>query len=227
MKIESLLTNNHKCDTIDESASSAADILLVTKISGGVKNKNRVNIFIDDKYDFSLDIAQLAETKLKVGQVLSKSDLSELHRLSSFGKLYARTLEWVLTRPRSEKETRDYLRRKNATNPDPIIDKLLAKNYLNDQNFAKYYLENRFQKKGISLRRLKNELRAKGLSPETIDQAIAQSPRSDAQELAKIISRKRPKYPDDQKLTQYLVRQGFDYELAKTAILENRPQPTI
>jgi SOS response regulatory protein OraA/RecX len=36
----------------------------------------------------------------------------ELKKASEFGKLYQRTLEWVLMRPRSLRETRDYLFRK-------------------------------------------------------------------------------------------------------------------
>ena len=206
MKIESLTTN------------STDEPLTITKISQGVKNPNRANIFINGKFDFSLDISQLADAKLKVGQELTKPYLSELHSRSSFGKLYQRTLEWVLTRPRSEKETRDYLRRKDCADPDQIIHKLLAKNYLNDEKFAQYYAENRFTKKGISQKRLTQELRAKGISADLISQTLAASPRSDSTEIAKIIAKKRSKY-DNEQLAQYLSRQGFNYEDIKQSLI--------
>ena len=212
MKIESLTTN------------STDEPLTITKISQGVKNPNRANIFINGKFDFSLDISQLADAKLKVGQELTKPYLSELHSRSSFGKLYQRTLEWVLTRPRSEKETRDYLRRKDCADPDQIIHKLLAKNYLNDEKFAQYYAENRFTKKGISQKRLTQELRAKGISSALINQTLAATPRSDSAEIAKIIARKSKTYSDPQALINYLIRQGFDYELSQMQVQQTDSQ---
>ena len=235
MKIEKLtdtnpqkvLTKHNQYATMSQSAGNAADFWVVTKISQGVKNPNRANIFINNKFDFSLNIAQLAEAKLKIGQTLSGPELSQLRSLSSFGKLYQRTLEWTLLRPRSIQETRDYLRQKTqATSQilaDEILQQLISKNYLNDEKFAKYYIENRFTKKGISQKRLVLELRKKGISQSIIDQALSSTPRPDHEEITKIISKKRQKY-DNNKLIQYLVRQGFDYESAKTAVLETDSQ---
>ena len=201
--------------------------LSITDIRQGVKNPNRANIFINGKYKFSLDITQLVDYKLKIGKSLTQAELSELQAASEFGKLYQRALEWVLTRPRSVKETRDYLRRKiydKKLNPDyidRIIDRLAAKHYLDDTTFATYYIENRFVKKGISQKRLRLELVKKGLAPDLIEQALATTPRDDAVEAKKIIARKRKKYPDDDKLIQYLCRQGFSYQLARSLIQDS------
>ena len=47
----------------------------ITNIKQAVKNENRVNVYVDGKYSFSLDIAQLVDFKIKVGQDLKlKSD---------------------------------------------------------------------------------------------------------------------------------------------------------
>ena len=86
--------------------------LVVTNIKQGVKNPNRANIFIDGKYSFSLDISQVVDFKLKIGQKITPEQLAELKQASEFGKLYHRTLEWVLMRPRSIRETKDYLAKK-------------------------------------------------------------------------------------------------------------------
>ena len=84
----------------------------ITNLKQGVKNPNRVNVFVDDKYSFSLDVSQVVDFKLKVGLEITPEKLSELKNASDFGKLYQRTLEWVLVRPRSVRETRDYLYKK-------------------------------------------------------------------------------------------------------------------
>ena len=84
--------------------------LIVTKISSGVKNPHRVNVFVNEKFSFSLDLAQVVDYKIRTGMEISENELTEFQHLSEFGKLYQRTLEWTLTRPHSRKEVSDYLR---------------------------------------------------------------------------------------------------------------------
>ena len=222
--------------------------MIVTDLKQGLKNPNRVNVFIDGKFSFSLDVAQVVDYKLKKGVAISVEKLQELKSASEFGKLYQRTLEWVLMRPRSVKETRDYVVgkfRKSSSDAlvparrygrdfarpllvsrgwssedfselsNRIITRLLDKGYLDDQKFAEYYVENRFVKKGVSGKRLKMELMKKGISNEIIDEVL--NGRNDEEELDRMIARKRAKY-DDEKLIQYLCRQGFSYELVKEKI---------
>ena len=203
---------------------------IITDIKQGLKNPNRANIFINGKFSFSLDISQIVDLKVKIGQILSEDRLSELKKASEFGKLYQRTLEWVLLRPRSLKETKDYLRRKifekklDPAYADTILDRLLEKGYLSDEKFAAYYIENRFVKKGISKKRLTLELYKKGVAKEIIESVLADTERSDLEEAKKIIAKKRKNY-NDEKLLAYLVRQGFSYDLAKSLVAESASAP--
>ena len=84
----------------------------VTDLKSGVRNQNRVNVFIDGEFAFSLDLSQVVDFHLKIGKILKPDELAELKRASAYGKLYSQTLEWVLLRPRSVKETRDHLTEK-------------------------------------------------------------------------------------------------------------------
>lgn len=218
-------------EIIDLNSGKASPITersKVTAIKPAVKNENRVNVFINDEFTFSLDISQVIDFKLKVGKTLSDAELEKLKKASNFGKLYQRTLEWVLSRPHSIRETRDYLKKKQfdkkeygITDEDieKVIKRLEEKNYLNDENFARYFVENRFKNKGISEKRLKLELLKKGVSTSAVESAFASIPRDETEEIKKIIKRKRARY-DDEKLIQYLVRQGFDYQLSKSLVAE-------
>ena len=232
----------------DDISSDFGAVLKITDIRQAVKNENRVNVFVNKKYSFSLDVAQLVDLKLKVGAEITEEDLAEYKKLSEFGKLYQRTLEWLLMKPRSIKETRDYLWRKLKTSSSgysllpslqgsslrfcsdhgyssedifkfsqDIISRLISKGYLDDEKFAEYYVENRFVKKGVSKRRLKMELMKKGIKKEIIERVLDDSVRNDEDEILKIIAKKRARY-DDEKLIQYLCRQGFPYELAQNLV---------
>ena len=63
----------------------------ITRINLQVKNPDRVNIFVDGKYLFSLTINQLVDTKLKVGTNLTDQDITSYKKLSSDGKLEQKT----------------------------------------------------------------------------------------------------------------------------------------
>lgn len=211
----------------------------ITKLTPGMRDKNRVNVFLDGRFAFSLDITQVVEYSVKVGQKINDERLAQLRKASEFGKLYQRTLEWTITRPHSIREARDYLRRrqykrkqlnrqraKDEKKPLPeiedevaqlVIDRLIEKKYLNDQKFAEYFVENRYVRKGISQKRLRMELTKKGVSREIAEKALAKIPRDEDEEVMKIIKKKRRKY-DDHRLLGYLVRQGFPFQTAKEAL---------
>ena len=225
-------------DVLEDAGSSGYKI---TDLKQGVKNPDRVNVYVNDKFSFSLDISQVVDLNVKVGRVVSFEELSKFKKASEFGKLYQRTLEWVLLRPRSEKECRDYIWRKlrksssdtlKAVRPSlwssedisklslEIIERLKDKKYLSDENFARYYVENRFSKKGVSAKRLRIELMKKGISKDIIERVLNESSRNDEEEIAKIIAKKRAKY-NDEKLIQYLLQQGFSYDLVREQVLRS------
>lgn len=199
--------------------------MIITDIKQGVKNPNRVNVYVNGKFALSLDVAQVVDLGVKVGKVLTESELEELRKASEFGKMYQRTLEWVLMRPRSVRETKDYLDRKLRMYLDDIselsqdiIARLISRDYLNDKRFAEFWVENRFVKKGVSQKRLKMELMKKGVEKEIIEEVL--SGRDDEVEIRKMIERKRAKYDDD-KLVAYLCRQGFAYDLVRRLVEES------
>lgn len=217
----------------------------ITKLTAGVKDPNRVNVFLDGHFAFSLDVAQVVELDVKVRQSVDEKRLKVLRDASDFGKLYQRTLEWVLTRPHSVRETEEYLRRRKQKRvqvnrqrareekrPLPelqehtmklVVERLIEKGYLDDTKFAAFYVENRMVRKGISQKRLRLELKRKGVSDEVAKRALDEVERPEADEILKVIKKKRAKY-DDYQLVGYLVRQGFDYQKSKDAVENYSPE---
>jgi regulatory protein len=207
--------------------------MVITGVTAQQKDKNRVNVMVDGKYRFSLDIFQYADLGIKVGKEYSDEELTLLETESQFGKVYARALEYCLMRPHSSREVRDYLYRKTRDTKTKtgetkrgvaseittrVFDRLVEKGYVDDEKFTRYWVENRSLTKGVSQRKLQAELRAKGVESGIIERHLAESVRTDEDELAKIIAKKRKRYPDEQKLMQYLARQGFSYDDIKRSL---------
>lgn len=207
----------------------------VTDLKEAVRDKNRVNVYVDDKFFCSLDISQVVDFRLKIGRELDDEELADLKRASEFSKFYARALEYVLMRPRSEREISDYLRGKTydrkirvknrktgeyQTKEKPgydaslvplVMKRLKERGYVDDRRFAEIWVENRNVAKGTSIKKLRLELQQKGIASQIVDEVLSGSSRDERAELQKIIARKRARYDDEQKLIQYLLRQGFNY----------------
>ena len=212
----------------------------ITDISVQARNPDRVNISIDGIYRFSLDILQVTDLGIKKGNDYSEEEIAAFEQESVFGKVYARALEYCLSRPHSSKELRDYLWKKtrdtyvksrrtgerklregvSSNVTDRVYERLVEKGYIDDEHFAKYWAENRSLSKGASRRKLTSELRAKGVDQTIIDQALSSSERDDKEELLKIIVKKRARYPEEQKFKQYLLRQGFSYDDINDALTD-------
>ncbi len=234
------LGDTKKSDWLEEAANQS-DLRTITQLTSGVRDPNRVNVFVNGKFAFSLDVKQVVDLNVKVGRKLSEEDLHKLHEASEFGKLYQRALEWALTRPHSLRETRDYLKRRQLkrvqTNRkrkneelkllpeiqnsaiELVVERLQERGYVDDQKFAEYYVENRFVKKGVSKKRLEMELRKKGVAEDVIKKVLAETTRDDKEELAKMIQKKWKKYTKE-KLIAYLVRQGFRYDEVQEAVAQ-------
>lgn len=233
LQIENLHDNENSTSNWLDEMTVQPDTLVITKITSGIRDPNRVNVFINGRFALSLDIKQIVDLHIKVGRRLSEEELQELHQASEFGKLYQRALEWALTRPHSYQETQQYLKRRqikrlqnnrqrtqqelkplpeiqdNAINL--VLERLSKRGYIDDQKFARYYVENRFVKKGISQKRLRLELHKKGVDSKVIESVLTDSQRDDKNELAKMVAKKRNRYSEE-KLIRYLIRQGFHYQ---------------
>lgn len=205
----------------------------ITAITTQRRDKDRVNVSVDGKYRFSLDIMQVAELGIKLGNEYSETELAKLEDESQFGKLYTRTLEYSLMRPHSQREIRDYLYRKTRDTrtktgqvkkgvskelTERVFDRLLKKGYIDDEKFAQFWIENRNLRKGSSARKLSAELSAKGVDRNIIERLIGESDRKDPDELAKVIAKKASRYDDKKKFMAYLAGQGFSYDDIKDAL---------
>lgn len=212
----------------------------ITKISQQIKRKDRYSIYVDEKYSFSLSDYQLISAGLKVGKEYTEASLYELINESQFGKAYERALNYVMIRPRSAKEIRDYLSRtflypkpkmyvnkqgerivkkkevdKSATQHmiERVLERLEEKGYSSDQKFAEAWVRSRQLTKKSSKRRLQQELQAKGVASDIISTVLDDGSIDESGNLRRIIEKKQKqtRYQDETKLTQYLLRQGFSY----------------
>lgn len=194
----------------------------ITGIKQQVKRQARYSIFVDEKYAFSLSENALLAQGIRIGLEVTKEELEAFKDASKFDKAYNLTLSYVARRMRSEWELLDYFRRKEIDEEagEQILARLRDYGYVDDLAFARGWVENRRLLKPVSKRRLILELRQKHIADDIARQVLEEDETSDRDTLRQLVERKRKqtRYADDQKLMQYLVRQGYSYNDVKTVL---------
>lgn len=184
----------------------------------------RWNVFIDGRYAFSLE-PDLAG-QLCVGQVLDERVGSELLGKDEQARGFEAALAFLAVRPRSEREVRDRLQRKSV--PPTVVEQVLVRlrdqKLLDDREFARYWIEQRQTHRPRGTRLLRQELMSKGIDVDSMRVALEQSQAAEEpSESAYRAARRRAQTLGilderafQQRLGQFLLRRGFDYETASS-----------
>lgn len=196
----------------------------ITNIKQQVKRTDRYSIFVDGKYAFSLSESELLAQGLASGKEIDERGLKELKEVSGADKAYGNALRYVAMRPRSEWEMRTYLQRKEVDEPvtDSIIQRLRNVGLLNDLAFARAWVNNRRLLKSTSKRKLALELKQKHVPDDLANQVLREDETDERDTLRELVQKRRNRYADQNKLMQYLARQGFGYDDIKTVLNEDQ-----
>lgn len=190
----------------------------ITAIKAQRKNKERVSIFLDGEYAFGL--TRLVAGWLQVGQMLSEEKINALKRDDEREMAYLRALNYLSYRPRAKEEIRQNLR-KHEIDEDVIettITRLEKSNFVNDDEFAKLWIENRNEFRPRGRRALAIELRQKGITNEVIDRSLDELVDEESLVYRAGIkkARKLARYEWQdfrKKLAAFLARRGFSYSV--------------
>jgi len=146
----------------------------ITAIEPQKKNPRRVNVYLDGEFAFGL--SRLVAAWLKVGQALTEEKIASLQAEDEQETVYQKALHFLSYRPRSTAEVRQNLNKRNI--PESLIEATLERlqrsGLLNDEAFARAWVENRSEFRPRSKSALKMELRRKGLDDEVIQSVLAE-----------------------------------------------------
>ena len=188
----------------------------ITALRVGKGRKKRVNVFLDDRFAFSLEAEVVIKEGLQVGQELSASQIEALARSDHFHRCLNAATHYLGYRPRSVFEVRERLQRRGFDDNTIgiVIAKLKEQGLVDDMDFARFWKENRDSFSPRSQWLTKLELRQKGVAGDIIDQVIKIDDEDSAYRAALSKARRlsRSDYQDfRRRLGEYLKRRGFGY----------------
>jgi regulatory protein len=155
----------------------------------------------------------------------------EINPEKARAKTFDRAVNLLTYKARSVKELRERLLEKTWTNEqivDEVIEKLKFYGYVNDDVFAKNLASSKLRQKPMGKRLLQQKLSLKKLDKETVETAMEkafdETPEDELIDLS-IAKRLRLKgkpetREDSKKFYDYLLRQGFSYDLVSGKMRE-------
>lgn len=183
------------------------------------KNKKRVNIYLDGKFGFGIDLENFVMLGLKIEQELSEKEVEEIVRKAEFQKTLDKLLRFATLRPRSEKEIKDWLKRKKVhlSLHKDLFNRLKRLDLIDDEKFASWWVGQRQEFKPRGKRVLRYELRSKGINKEIISRVLEDTEIDEEKVAKELLEKKKykwenlPKLESRQKMGQFLARKGFTW----------------
>lgn len=190
------------------------------------KNKKRVNIYLDQKFAFGLDLENFLKLGLKVEQQLSEEEIEKIIKKTEFQKTLDKLLRFATLRPRSEKEFREWLKKHKVHKSlhSELFNKLKRLELLDDTKFARWWVGQRIQFKFKSKREIIHELRIKGIEDEVISQVLEEIEINEEKMARELLEKKKyrwenlPRLEARRKMSEFLGRKGFEWEVIKRVI---------
>jgi regulatory protein len=185
------------------------------------RNKERVNVFVDGEYAFAVNL-NVALT-LKKGQRLSPAEVSAYKQDGEADLAFQRAVRYIGMRPRSSAEIDAYLKRKEYDEVivDAVVKRLHEQGYLDDEAFARFWVDNRNRFRPRGAQALRYELRQKGVERETIEATLEDQDEDGAAWAAVEGKAARwaslDKFEFEQKVMAFLARRGFRFDVCRRA----------
>ncbi len=132
----------------------------ITKIEAQKKDRHRYNIFIDGSFAFGLYEDSVLKYGLRSGDELNEKKIIEMREFDEFGYGKKAAYSFLAYKPRSKKDLVKKLKQKKVSDKiiDDIIELLEKQKYLNDEIYARNYLEDKLNSKPIGKRLAKMKL---------------------------------------------------------------------
>ncbi len=189
--------------------------LQITKLEIQKKNKQRINLYLDDEFYCGLSLETAMKNHLKEGQTVTEDGIKFLITQTERENALSRAVGYISKSQKTKKQVIDYLQKKGYDEETSIfaISKLEEYHFVDDELFAKNYIK--YKNKTNGSKKIKMELKQKGVEDELVNCAIQNyaRDRDSIENVAlKYLKNKERDLKTKQKAYRHLLSKGYGYE---------------
>lgn len=193
----------------------------ITKIEVQKRNKNRVNLYLDDEFFCGLSLETVMRNHLKEGQQVSEQNIEYLKNETEKQVALEKATGYIAKCQKTKKQISDYLLKKGfeADIIDYVLEKLGEYHFVDDELFAKNYVKSK--SKNCGKKKIEYELKHKGVDEQIINDSIenySEDEKTVVPVLEKYLKNKPLDLKTKQKAFRYLMSHGYSSDVASAAI---------
>lgn len=197
---------------------------VITAIHRDSKRKQVYLIDLDNEFAFEVHEEVFIKYHLMKGTEVDSNFYAEVLRADQENRAYLAAINYLSYRPRSSMEVKRYLVGKEFSSElaERMVEKCTLQGYLNDELFAKKWVEERLRLKPRGAFMLKMELKQKGIAPSLIEKVLERIAYEQELDAARSLLRGKLArktglidQKTEHKLLQFLLRKGFSHSLVQ------------
>jgi regulatory protein len=206
--------------------------MLITKILKVRRERNKYEVFIDDKPGLRVSETTLAKSGLYTGKALDEKVIEQIVQADCRERAYQVAVNFISYRPRSSKEIVDKLARKGFTRELAleVVDQLKELSLLNDLQFARMFVRDKLRGKPMGKAMLRRKLLEKGIAFQLSERVLKEYvTEENEQEAAKALAVRKMKMSRSRlstldplarqkRLIDYLLSRGFSQDVATKTV---------
>lgn len=203
----------------------------IAKFTTQKKNQDRLNVFIEregkEEFAFAIDVDVFIKYGLTKGMELEDDFVQDVLEAEEAQKAYKLAINYLSYRMRAISEVRDYLVKKELSESaiKHAITRLIEQRYLNDEEFAKAYVQTKFNTSPSGPIKIKRELEQLRIPTDVVESVLESISHEDLVEKAgKFVKRKqletnrRSATEVQQRIQQTLMQRGFTFDIISEAV---------
>lgn len=190
----------------------------ITDITPQKKNKNRVSVFVDGKYSFSLDDTDMVRLKVKIGNEITEEEIEIFNKECNLSKARMRLMQVINRKAASRKMLFDDLIKHGYDKEiiDIALDEFERLGYIDDEVFAVEYAKAAYSFKRHGKIRIVSDLTHKGVSREIAQNAVDDLDTDERGNIEEIIRERFmhidfSDYKEKQRVVRYFASRGFNF----------------
>ena len=200
---------------------------VITKIEIQKRNKERVNIYLDEEYAFSISAELVYKENLKVKDVIDIDKLKAVADKEAYIRCKNSALKIIERSYKTEKEIVEKLQMKGyeERHIEASIQFLKEYKFLNDDYYVEAFIRDKINSKGSI--RIKQDLIKKGISRDVIEEKLCKIDKSSEKDTAKELAEKKLRiikksendtYKISSKIYRFLISKGYTYDIVKEVV---------
>lgn len=199
---------------------------IITKIEAQKKDKNRVNIYVNDEFFLAIFTELVYEFNLKKGMLIEKEHLKEILDKEMYVKAKNKALNILSKADQSERKIREKLSNEfEEYTINEVIDFLKNNKFIDDELLASKIVNTNINLNKCGKNKIRQNLYNKGINSESISEALCEIDENIEFENAMYLAKKRyqrvkneDKRKIYQKISQHLAYKGFNYDIIKKVL---------